>query len=48
MIKQKVYLAGGFRSNWSDKVKQCSDKFIYKVKDYEQGNTTNDRQSEEL
>lgn len=22
--------------------------FIYKVKDYEQGNTTNDRQSEEL
>ena len=27
MGKQKVYLAGGFKSNWANEVKKCSDNF---------------------
>ncbi len=27
MNKQKVYLAGGFKSNWAEQVKKCSDNF---------------------
>jgi len=27
MEKQKVYLAGGFKSEWANEVKKCSDKF---------------------
>ena len=25
MIKQKIYLAGGFKSDWANRVKKCSD-----------------------
>lgn len=40
MYKQKVYLAGGFKSDWAEKVKQCSDSFNWinpKDKEFKNG-----------
>ena len=39
-MKQTVYLAGGFKSDWADKVKECSDNFNWvnpKEKEYKNG-----------
>lgn len=39
-MKQTVYLAGGFKSDWANKVKECSDKFNWinpKEKEYKNG-----------
>lgn len=39
-MKQKVYLAGGFKSDWANKVKNCSDGFNWinpKEKEYKNG-----------
>jgi len=39
-MKQKIYLAGGFRSDWHEKVKQCSDNFQWinpKEKEFKEG-----------
>jgi nucleoside 2-deoxyribosyltransferase len=40
MKKQTVYLAGGFKSDWANKVKQCSDNFNWvnpKDKEFKDG-----------
>lgn len=39
-MKEKVYLAGGFKSDWANEVKKCSDNFIWinpKEKEYKNG-----------
>ena len=39
-MKQKVYLAGGFGSNWAEQVKECSDNFNWinpKEKEFKNG-----------
>ena len=38
--KEKVYLAGGFKSNWANEVKKCSDSFYWinpKEKEFSNG-----------
>jgi len=40
MVEQKVYLAGGFKSDWSVRVKHSCDKFIWidpRLKEYKHG-----------
>lgn len=39
-MKQIVYLAGGFKSDWAIRVKECSDNLLYinpKEKEYKRG-----------
>jgi nucleoside 2-deoxyribosyltransferase len=39
-MKQKVYLAGGFKSDWANRVKECSNNFDWinpKDKEYKNG-----------
>lgn len=39
-MKQKVYLVGGFRSDWASNVEKCSDKFYWinpKDKEFKNG-----------
>ena len=39
-MKQTVYLAGGFKSNWAERVKKCSENFNWvnpKEKEYKNG-----------
>lgn len=40
MGRQKIYLAGGFKSDWANKVKKCSDNFQWinpKDKEFKNG-----------
>jgi nucleoside 2-deoxyribosyltransferase len=40
MAKQKIYLAGGFKSDWANEVKKCSDNFQWinpKDKEFKNG-----------